>query len=407
MTRQPGRFPPGFYAFLTGRGLFSVIDSILGTAVGWHLYQATKDPFDLALVGLFQIVPVYVFFILTGWVADHMSRKKVLQTGAVCWLGIILCIAFEMHDGNFNKWVLLSLLMALGTVKAFISPSMQAIVPNLVPPDRLGAAIAITSTVWNLALTAGPFVAGLLIALMDFKVYWTVCVICFVISICFLFLPPIGPANTGGQRSKKALWEGVHFMQRNPIVLGSLSLDLLIVLGGSIVALLPVYAADILHTGPQGLGMLRAMPAIGAVLIGIYLSKFKTDFRHAGYTLFTALFVFACSVLVFSQTTSILIACACLFIYGASDMFSVVIRGSVIQHNTPDALRGRVGALNAIFIASSNQLGDFRAGTVAAAAGPAGAALIGAITAFGVVGWGIWQFPSLRKLTSTDMKEKA
>ena len=401
------RFSTGFYIFLLGRGLFSVIDSIVGTAVAWHLYEATKDPFDLALVGLFQIAPVYIFFAYTGWVADHISRTKVLRVGALAWFGMLLLIALEMHNGTFNKWVLLCLLAGVGSIKAFLSPAMQAIVPNLVPANKLGAAVAITSTVWNIALTAGPFLAGLLIALLDFAVYWTVAALCLVISFCFIFLPAIGPANTGSQRNRKALWEGVHFLKKNDVVLGSLMLDVLIVMGGSVMALLPIYAADILQIGPAGLGLLRAMPAIGAVLIGIYLSRFKTDFDQAGRTLYVALFVFATSILVFALSEQMWLACISLFVYGASDMFSVVIRGSVVQHNTPDHLRGRVGALNGIFIASSNQLGDFRAGSVAALLGPTYAALTGAITAFAVVLWGYKRFPTLRQMTSTDLQNKS
>ncbi|WP_232364525.1 MFS transporter [Salinimonas lutimaris] len=399
------RFSTGFYAFLVGRGLFSLIDSIVGTAVAWHLYITTRDPFDLALVGLFMIAPVYLFFVVTGWVADHVSRKRVLQVGALAWLVILAGIAWQMQSGEFNKWILLLMLSGLGTVKAFLSPSLQAIVPNLVPAERISAAVALTGTVWNLAMTMGPFIAGMLISWLDYTLYWVAVGICVLISGCFLLLPAIGPANTGTQRSKRALWQGFSFLQNNSLVLGSLLLDVLIVLGGSVVALLPVYAADILEVGPQGLGLMRAMPAIGAVLVGLYLSRYKNDFDQAGHTLFRALLIFAVSVLGFALADSLWLACVCLFVYGASDMFSVVIRGAVVQHNTPDALRGRVGALNSLFISTSNQLGDFRAGSVAAALGPVNAAFIGACTAFAVVGWGYWRFPKLAAMTSTNYQQ--
>lgn len=399
MTQTP-LFSSQFSWFLAGRGVFSTIESIMGVAFGWHLYQLTKDPFDLALVGLFQIVPVYLLFPITGWVVDHLSRSKILVLGATAQLTVLVGFALLMQTPDFNKWWLLSLISVYGCAKAFMSPTLQATLPNLVKSHQLNQAVAVTSTVWNLALTIGPFIAGLLIALLDRNIYWLlVCGACGTL-ISFLQLPAMGAANTAG--GKRDLLGGLRFLKHNQIVLGSLSLDLFIVLLGSVVALLPVYAADILHVGPEGLGLLRAMPAAGAVLMGIYLSRFKTEFAQTGATLFNALLIFAGSILVFGLSTNIWISAIALFVYGASDMISVVIRGAVVQLNTPDALRGRVSAANSIFIASSNQLGDFRAGSTAAALGPVNATLLGGICAFGVVIAGGYWFKDLRRLTSLE-----
>lgn len=368
----------------------------MAVAFAWHLYQRTGDPFDLALVGLFQIVPVYLLFPLTGWAVDHLSRTKILIAGASMQLAVLTGFALLMMTTDFNKWYLLALLSLHGCGKAFMSPALQATLPNLVPPHQLNQAVAITSTVWNIALTVGPFVAGLLIALLDRNIYWLLVIAALATLTCFYQIPTMGPANT--VKGKRDLLGGLRFLKQNQIVLGSLSLDLFIVLLGSVVALLPVYAADILKVGPQGLGLLRAMPAAGAVLMGIYLSKFKTEFEHTGTTLFVSMGVFALSIITFALSETMWIAASALFVYGASDMISVVIRGAVVQLNTPDQLRGRVSAANSIFIASSNQLGDFRAGAVAAAVGPVAATLIGGTCAMCVAAGGAYWFNDLRRL---------
>lgn len=396
-------FTSSFYAYLCGRALFSGIDTIIGTCLAWHIYEQTKDPFDIALIGLFQITPIYVFFVFSGWVVDHVSRKRILQIGTLFQLSILIVIALLMQSEDFNKWYLLFLVSCMGAVRAFLSPAMQAILPNIVHPKKLTSALAITNTIWNVALTVGPLAAGLMLAAVDRQVYWVAAILCVFASFCFFWLPKIVAANVSG-RQLSDLFKGISFLRDNQIVFGSLLLDLLIVLGGSVVALLPIYASDILQVGPEGLGLLRSMPAIGAVIIGIYLSRYKKEFQQTGHTLFYAMLVFSISIILFATTQNIWISCISLLLYGASDMFSVVIRGAVVQHNTPDQLRGRVSALNSIFIASSNQLGDFRAGSVAAIAGPVNTALIGGLTAVAVTVWGYKRFPRLVALKATHEK---
>lgn len=393
-----------FYYFLLGRALFSLVESILLVAIGWHLYQQTGDPFDLALVGLFQITPVLALFLVTGWVVDHVSRKKILVYGACLQTCVLVAIAWVMMAAEFNKWQLFVLLSGSGAIKAFMSPTLQATLVNIVPTDQLNRAIAMISTVWNLATTAGPFIAGVMIAKLQFNTYWWLVVGSLFTFASFACLPKIAASNQVS-RSWAVVLGGFTFLRHNPIVMGCLLLDLLMVLLGSVVALLPVYAADILKVGAEGLGLLRAMPAIGAVLCGIYLSKYKQDFARTGTTLFVALFIFALSIIVFSFATSLIMAAIALFVYGASDMFSVVIRGSVVQHHTPDALRGRVSSVNSIFIASSNQLGDFRAGSSAAAFGASNAALYGGLSALLVAAAGALYFKDLRNLRASKKPE--
>ncbi len=395
-----------FLRFLIGRGAFSLVESVLSVAIGWHLYQITKDPFALALVGLFQIIPVYGLFLISGWVIDHVSRKKILVCGSIIQTLNLFVIALIMNADTFSKWHLFLLLSVSGAVKAFMSPALQAVMVNIVPKEQLNRAIALNGTVWNLATTIGPFLAGILIAIIAKDVYWLLVFCSVLTSVSFLMLPEIKvKAASSASRSVHGLLEGIQFLKQNPTVFGCLFIDLMIVLLGSTVALLPVYAADILKVGAEGLGLLRAMPAVGAVLIGLYVSKYKQEFKRTGATLFYALTVFALSIVIFAISDNIWLSAMALFLYGASDMFSVVIRGAVVQHATPDHLRGRVSSVNSIFIASSNQLGDFRAGSVASIAGTANAALMGGISAVLVVVGSAWYFKELRALKSADLAE--
>ena len=401
-----GNFTGAFYAFLGARILFSAIDTIIITSVGWHLYLQTKDPFDLALVGLFQVLPAYVFFIVSGWVVDQISRKTILVVATVIQVAVMVGLALVMQVDDFNKWHVFLLIMCVGSVKAFVSPAMQSILPNIVPAKKLTLALAITNTMWNAALMIGPVIAGLLLAIVDRQTYWILVLLCSAALVCFLLLPRIEAAEKGTNRRFSDLFKGITFLQSNQIVFGSLLLDLLVVLGGSVVALLPIFAADVLNVGAEGLGLLRAMPAIGAVMIGIYLSRYKNEFAETGRTLFYALFVFSFSILLFASTSLLWVACVALFIYGASDMFSVVIRGGIVQHNTPNELRGRVSSINSIFISTSNQLGDFRAGAVAAALGPINTVFIGGATALVVTVWGYRYFPRLASMRSVYADEE-
>lgn len=398
-------FDRAFTHFLLGRVALSLADSILTVSLGWHLYQATQNAFDLALVGLFQIAPFLGLFLVTGWVADHFSRKTIMISCASLQVVVFALIGWQMSTPDLNKWVIYGLISLMGIGKAFISPATQAVLPNLVTPGLLNRAVAVTGTSWNLALTLGPFVAGLLLAWIDRSVYWLLTGLAFVSLYGFLRLPSLTTVKTEGAR--RDILGGIRFLKVNPVVLGCLSLDLAIVLFGSVMVILPIYVADVLQTGPETLGLLRAMPAVGAVLIGLVLSGERGEFTHIGRTLFVSLTVFALSILLFSFSDSLWLSCLALFIYGAADMFSVVIRTSVVQTLTPDALRGRVSALNSIFIASSNQVGDFRAGSVAALVGPVGAGLIGGVMALVVAVGGGVLFSELRKLDRKTLRLSA
>ncbi len=380
----------------------SLASTMLTVAIGWHLYQLTGDAFDLALVGLVQIVPILLLFIVSGWVIDHFSRKKILVTCALAEALILLLMAVAMQPEAFNKHVVFGLLFLHGCVRAFIGPAQQAILPNIVSRAALARAVAVTSIVWNVASTSGPFAAGLMLAWIDRDTYWVLAGLSLVGALMFLPLPLLLQKQSSGRALEQVLG-GIQFIKRNPIVLGSISLDLLAVLLGSVMALLPIYAIDILNVGPDALGVLRGMPALGAVMVGILMTRLPIP--RPGISLFIALVVFSLSIILFAYSTHFWLSLIALWIYGAMDMVSVNIRSTLIQMATPDELRGRVSAVNSIFIATSNQMGDFRAGTVATLLPATTTVALGGLMALGVAVGGYFMFPGIRKLSSLSEVE--
>jgi len=385
-----------FIFYVIAEVVITLASSMLSVAVGWHIYQATGDPFDLALVGLMQILPIVGLFIPAGWVVDNFSRTRVMVACTVLQGLVYVGLGFSLAGGDIDRTATFALLFANGVARVFFSPAMQSTLPKIVKASDLPRAVAISSTAWTTSGTAGPFVAGLLIAWFDTGVYWALGLLALVASAFFLALPAI-PVVKSASRGAKQLLDGIHYVITNPFVLPSISLDLFIVMLGSVVALLPVYAVDILDVGPEALGMLRAMPALGAAIAGVLMARLAT-LRNSGRQLFISLFVFALSILVFAVSQDFWLSLAALFVYGASDMVSVNIRTTLIQLATPDGLRGRVSSVNFLFIHTSNDFGDFRAGAAAAFWGPVTTVLVGGVTALGVCLGGYLLFPTLRRL---------
>ena len=381
-----------------GRVSTTLIASTLSVAIGWHLYMATGNAFDLALVGLFQIVPIFLFTLLAGWVADHFSRKMILLVTSFLLMAVLFGVAVIMSQPDFNKWYLFIALSLIGVGRAFFSPAMQSMLPNIVPPEQLNRAVALMSSSWNFALTIGPFIAGLLIAWIDRDLYWLLVLLQVVTLAGFLVLPNFKSATQRKSLNLTDLLGGIDYLKKNNMVLGCLTVDLCIVFFGSVVAILPVFVSDVLKSGPETLGLLRSMPAVGATLMGLFLTGRKDAIKQNGKVLFIALTIFASSILLFALVHHIWVAALALFIYGASDMVSVVLRSSIVQILTPDDLRGRVSSLNSLFIATSNEFGDFRAGSVTALIGPVAGAVVGGVMAFGVVGASYYLFKPLRTL---------
>ena len=388
--------PAHFLAFLGGSALINLVTTALSVAVGWHIYEHSGNPMDLAIVGLMQIIPTFLFFFASGWIVDSFSRKHLLILCAIAEALVMAGMAFVMLAGDLNLAFVFALLFCHGSIRAIYFPATQAIVPNLVPEAQLPRAIALGSTVSNVAMTGGPVMAGVLISLLDRHVYGVLFALLVAAVITYLLLPRLARMQMA-PHDWSTIIGGITYVRTNSIVLGAIGIDLFIVMVGSVVTLLPVYAQDILEISPDALGFLRAMPAFGAVVAGVVLSSLP-PLRHCGQRLFLALAVFSGAIVLFALSTNFWLSMAALFVYGAADMISVNIRMTLVQTATPDHLRGRVSAVNSIFIASSNEMGDVRAGGAAAFFGPVATACAGGVMALGVVCIGFLAFPRLRRL---------
>ena len=370
---------------------------MLIVALGWHLYEITGDPWSLALVGLMQIIPVYVFFFVSGYVIDRFPRVWVVRACALVEALAVLGIAQILTQEDPDLLTLYGLVFVHGAGRAFHGPALHAIVPNIVPREVLDRAIAMSSTSWNAASIVGPVVAGYLILMLGRRIYDVIALASAATLIGYLFIPSIRIPQEKGDRLKTLL-AGIQYVRGKPIILGGLTIDLLMVGFGSVMVLLPVFAADILLVGPEELGLMRGMPALGSVLMGLFLSTRRQEISRAGPKLWFSLIVFAASILVFSLSEILILSLVALFFYGASDMVSVNIRMGMVQAATPEYLRGRVAAVNMLFIQTSNEGGDFRGGALAGLLGPVQTVLIGGVLGLGFLVWSKKQFPGLYTL---------
>ena len=395
--------------YLSARIAIGIANTMLIVALGWHLYEITGDPWSLALVGLMQIIPVYVFFFVSGYVIDRFPRVWVVRACALVEALAVLGIAQILTQGDPDLPTLYVLVFVHGAGRAFHGPALHAIVPNIVPREVLDRAIAMSSTSWNAASIVGPVVAGYLILLLDRRIYDVIALASAATLIGYLFIPSIRIPQEKGDRLKTLL-AGIQYVRGKPIILGGLTIDLLMVGFGSVMVLLPVFAADILLVGPEELGLMRGMPALGSVLMGLFLSTRRQEISGAGPKLWFSLIVFAASILVFSLSEILILSLVALFFYGASDMVSVNIRMGMVQAATPEYLRGRVAAVNMLFIQTSNEGGDFRGGALAGLLGPVQTVLIGGILGLGFLAWSRKQFPglyTLDKISDLSQQDRA
>lgn len=368
--------------------------------MAWHVLAITNDPMSLAFVGLAQFGPMVLLLMPAGDLIDRYNRKMILAgswlLGAICsasLLGLSL-----LDDPNVNWFY--AVLALYGCARAFAGPAMQSLLPQIVPRDQLAAAIAANSMIMRGAAIAGPVIGGGLYALGEGYLTYAVCLLCFSGGLLALSGVPVLYAEKM-QALEATAWKrftaGIGFIRSRPIILGTISLDLFAVLLGGVVALLPLYAKEVLDTDSVGLGVLRSGIAVGEVLMGLYLSMRPIN-RHVGMTMFIAVAVFGIANLVFSLSSLFWLSLLALMISGAADMVSVFIRSSLIQFSTPDSMRGRVNAVNMLFIGSSNELGEARAGSFAAWFGTVPAAVLGSLCTLAVVGGWMTAFKSLRKV---------
>ena len=366
-------------------------------AVGWQIYALTGSTWYLGLVGLAQFLPMFLLTLAVGHVADRYDRRRI---AALCQLvqgAALALLAAGSYHGVLGKEVILIIVFVAGAARAFEGPTMQALVPGLVPAELIPRASAWSASANQTASIVGPALGGVLYALGPTTVYATAGALFLAASSCIATIRLARVPKPREPVTLTSLFAGISFIRSRPEILGAISLDLFAVLLGGATALLPVYARDILSTGPMGLGLLRTSPALGALAMSVFLAR--TPLRHrVGRIMFTSVFIFGLGTIVFALSTSFTLSILALIVLGGADVISVVIRSSLVQIETPDEMRGRVSAVNSMFIGTSNQLGEFESGATAALFGTVPAVLIGGIGTLVVVLVWMRLFPKLAQV---------
>ena len=383
--------------YLSARFLATLAVQMQSVAIGWQVYQITGSLFDLGLIGLAQFAPFLVLILWAGHVADRYNRRIIVM---LCMAVQLVCsallIAFTA-SGSQVVWPVFAILVVFGSARAFMMPASQAVLKNLVPDREFSQAVALGSSTMHVAMILGPIVGGLLYVFGAQTVH--------MISAALLTLAVLLMSRTRSIQqivnrapvSLSTLLEGLRFVRSRPIVLGAISLDLFAVLFGGATALLPAYAHDVLQAGPTGLGFLRTAPGAGAALCSIALAMYPIT-RRVGAWMFGGVALFGVCILMLGATDSFAIALGALFLSGVGDMVSVYIRHLLVQYETPDEIRGRVSAVNSVFIGASNELGEFESGITAGWLGLTRAILLGGAATIAVTGIWAWLFPVLSKM---------
>ena len=382
--------------FLCCRFFSTTAMQVQSVAVGWRIYEITHNPLSLGLVGLCQFVPMFALTLPAGALVDRSDPRRVLSTSfwvaALCGL-LLLAIT---HAGIREQWPYYMVLLLFGAARGCAGPSAQSMMPFLVTAERLPRAIALSSSIFQVAVIIGPALGGFIYALGP-PFAFGVSAFCYLLAGTgvTMLAGRRRAAPPGGGSAREHIGEGIAYVRARRIILGAISLDLFAVLLGGATALLPVYARDILHVGPEGLGVLRSAPALGAALMAAALARRPLD-RHAGVRMFATVALFGIATILFGLSKNLYLSLAALVVLGASDMVSVYVRHALVQFGTPDAMRGRVTSVSVLFIGASNELGEFESGITAAWFGTVPAVVIGGIGTLFVVATWMGLFPQLR-----------
>ena len=392
-----------YRAFWGARLASTIANTMLVVVIGIHVYDIARETmsiheasFWLGMIGLAQFLPLFLLTLIAGYVADRVDRRWIVRISLAMEMLGAAGLALLVWLDAMSLVPLFFVAVLLGIGRAFAMPALGSIAPNLVPAAILPSAIALNSIAWQVGMVAGPLIGGAAYAISLSLPYEASATLYALSLVAMLLIRPIPKGNAGDSHPLRAVIEGLAYMRDNKIVLGAISLDLFAVLLGGATAMLPVFARDILHVGSEGLGALRAAPAVGAALTALVLAR-RPLRSHVGIKMFVCVAVFGVATMVFGASRWMWLSLAALFVLGASDMISVYVRSSLIQLHTPDAMRGRVSAVSGLFISASNELGEFRAGLAGAAFGPIAAVVGGGALAVAVTGLCAWAFPSLRK----------
>lgn len=410
MAAAPSPFAIRDFRFYWTARLASTIGQMsMVIVIGWQVYDIARQTMDtrsaalqLGWIGVVQFVPLFALTLVTGWTADKVDRRLIARGAIALEIFCAAMLAWYAYRGATTLPVLFVVAALLGIARAFAAPALSALAPNLVPREILPRAIAASSIAWQSGAIAGPALGGYLYAWAPVMPYAVSAGLFALALLCMFLIRPIPRTEIGGSRNPwKQMVDGLHYVRRNRLVLGAISLDLFAVLLGGATAMLPVFARDILAAGPTGLGHLRAAPAVGATLTAIFFS-FRPLKTNVGVKMLAAVGVFGAATIVFGLSRWMPLSLLCLALLGSADMFSVYIRQSLIQLYTPNEMRGRVGSVSTLFISASNELGEAESGFLAALVGPVVAVVAGGIGAIGItLLWAKW-FPELRLARSFD-----
>ena len=405
-ARAAFRFP-AFLRFQFARFCIVIATEMQAVAVGWQVYEVTRRPLDLGLVGLAQFLPGIVLFLVSGHAADRFNRRNLLIT---CDVGFAICfallLALSLRDAVSIVPVFVVLVL-LGVVRSFNGPVSRAMLPHLVPPEHFAGSVAWASSIFTAATILGPILGGLIYAFArgPIAVYSCSLVAAAIAIVLTLRIPGQEKPRARPEANLSTVFEGLRYIWRERLILGAISLDLFAVLLGGAVALLPVYAKEVLNAGPWALGILRSAPGVGAGMMAIAIAHHPLKNR-AGATMLWCVAGFGLFTVIFGLSRSIAISVAALFLVGATDMVSVIVRATLIQVATPDEMRGRVNAVDMIFIGASNELGQFESGITAQWFGAVRAVILGGIGAIVVTGLWAWMFPQLRRVDQLTMSQE-
>ena len=403
---------PAFRYFWLARLSTTIGQMAMVIVIGWQVYDIARETMGLkeaalrlGIIGVVQFVPLFLLTLVTGWSADRLDRRWIARGAVALELGCAVALALFAWTQTTTLVALYTVAALLGVARAFAGPALQALAPNLVPREILPRAIALSSIAWQSGAIAGPAVGGYLYAAAPEAPYAVSAGLFGIAFVCLLCIGPVARAEIDRNRHPwKQMVDGLRYVRRNRLVLGAISLDLFAVLLGGATAMLPVFARDVLHAGPEGLGHLRAAPAVGATLTAAFFSVRPLK-HNVGIKMLTAVGVFGAATIVFGFSRWMPLSLACLALLGGADMFSVYVRQSLIQLYTPDEMRGRVGAVSSLFISASNELGEAESGFLGALIGPVTSVIAGGFGAIAVVLlWG-WWFPELRLAKTFDVPD--
>jgi MFS family permease len=405
---ERGRWRAAFlhrdFNLFQGARLLSVLGmQMQSVAVGWQIYAITGRPLDLAWAGLAQFVPAVCFSLVTGQAADRFERRRILIACHVTMTLLSGALWFIAKGRVTAVAPIYMVLVGVGVARAFAGPASQSIVPTVVPAEHFGNAVAWGSSLWQAATIVGPALGGVVFAATGgASAVYALALCCFAGAVALVVsMRPIAKVRPNAVTSWKSLFAGVRYVRDNEILLGAISLDLFAVLLGGATALLPAYARDILHLGPRALGILRSAPGIGAACTGAALARWPIE-KRVGAKMLACVALFGVATVVFGVSRNFAMSVVALVVAGAADMVSVVVRSALVQLATPDSMRGRVSAVNMVFIGASNELGEFESGVTAQWLGVVPSVVLGGVGTVVVVAIWAWRFPALGRVDKLD-----